>query len=124
MSRLYIVTLLIYAEYIVQNAGLDDSQAGIKMAGRNINKLRCADDTTSMEESEEELKSLLMKLKEDSGKAGLKLNIHKMKIMASSPITSWQIDGKKWKQGQILFSWAPKSLQMVTAEMKLKDIFF
>ena len=94
MSRLYIVTLLIYAEYIVQNAGLDDSQAGIKMAGRNINKLRCADDTTSMEESEEELKSLLMKLKEDSGKAGLKLNIRKTKIMTSGPITSWQIDGE------------------------------
>ena len=124
MSRLYIVTLLIYAEYIVQNAGLDDSQAGIKMAGRNINKLRCADDTTSMEESEEELKSLLMKLKEDSGKAGLKLNIHKMKIMASSPITSWQIDGKKWKQGQILFSWAPKSLWMMTATMEVKNGFF
>ena len=88
MSRLYIVTLLIYAEYIVQNAGLDDSQAGIKMAGRNINNLRYADDTTSMAESEEELKNLLIKVKEESGKAGLKLNIHKMKIMASSPITS------------------------------------
>ena len=95
MSRLYIVTLLIYAEYIVQNAGLDDSQAGIKMAGRNINNLRYADGTTLMAESEEELKNLLIKVKEESGKAGLKLNIHKMKIMASSPITSWQIDGKK-----------------------------
>ena len=121
MSRLYIVTLLIYAEYIVQNAGLDDSQAGIKMAGRNINNLRYADDTTSMAESEEELKNLLIKVKEESGKAGLKLNIHKMKIMASSPITSWQIDGKKWKQWPILFSWAPKSPWMVTAATKVKD---
>ena len=95
MSRLYIVTLLIYAEYIVQNAGLDDSQAGIKMAGRNINNLRYADDTTSMAESEEELKNLLIKVKEESGIAGLKLNIHKMKIMASSPITSWQIVEEK-----------------------------
>ena len=95
MSRLYIVTLLIYAEYLVQNAGLDDSQAGIKMAGRNINNLRYADDTTSMAESEEELKSLLMKVKEDSEKVGLKLNIQKTKIMVSGPIASWQIDGKK-----------------------------
>ena len=123
MSRLYIVTLLIYAEYIVQNAGLDDSQAGIKMAGRNINKLRCADDTTSMEESEEELKSLLMKLKEDSGKAGLKLNIHKMKIMASSPITSWEIDGETVETLSDFIFWAPKSLQMVIAAMKLKDAY-
>ena len=86
MSRLYIVTLLIYAEYIVQNAGLDDSQAGIKMAGRNINNLRYADDTTSMAESEEELKNLLIKVKEESEKADLKLNIKKTKTMACSPI--------------------------------------
>ena len=88
MSRLYIVTLLIYAEYIIENAGLDDSQAGIKMAERNSNNLRYVDDTTSMAESEEEVKDLLMKVKEESGKPGLKLNIQKMKIMASSPITS------------------------------------
>ena len=88
MSRLYIVTLLISAEYIIENAGLDDSQAGIKMAERNSNNLRYVDDTTSMAESEEEVKDLLMKVKEESGKPGLKLNIQKMKIMASSPITS------------------------------------
>ena len=92
-------------------------QAGIKIAGRNINNLRYADDTTLLTESKEELKSLLMKVKEDSEKAGLKLNSQKTKIMASGPITSWE----KWKQGQALFSWAPKSLQMVTAAMKLKD---
>ena len=109
----------LYAEYIMWNAGLDDSQAGIKMAGRNINNLRYAD-TTSVTESEEELKSLLMKVKEESGKASLKLNIQKIKIMASSPITSWQI-GEKWKQWQILFSWAPKSLWTETVSMKLKD---
>ena len=86
MSRLYIVTLLIYAEYIVQNAGLDDSQAGIKMAGRNINNLRYADDTTSMAESEEELKNLLIKVKEESGKAGLKLNIKKLRSWHPVPL--------------------------------------
>ena len=93
MSRLYIVTCLFnfYAEYIMRNAGLDEAQAGIKIAGRNINNLRYADDTTLMAESEE-LKSLLMKMKEESEKVGLKLNIQKTKIMASSPITSWQID--------------------------------
>ena len=84
----------LYAEYIMQNAGLDESQAGIKIAGRNINHLRCADDTTLMAESEEELKSLLMKVKEESEKVGLKLNIQKTKIVASSPITSWEIDGE------------------------------
>ena len=84
----------LYAEYIVRNAGLDEAQAGIKIARRNINNLRYADDTTFMAESKEELKSLLMKLKEESGKVGLKLNIQKTKIMASSPITSWQIDGE------------------------------
>ena len=105
----------------MRNAGLEEAQAGIKIAGRNINNLRYADDTTLMAESEEELKSLLMKVKEESEKVALKLNIQKTKIMASSPITSWQIDGKQWKQCQTLFSWAPKSLQMVTAAMKLKD---
>ena len=88
---------------------------------RNINNLRYADDTTLMAESEEELKSLLMKVKEESEKVGLKLNIQKTKIMASGPITSWQIDGKQWKQWQTLFSWAPKSLQIVTEAMKIKD---
>ena len=95
-SRLYIVNLLIYfhAEYIIQNAGLDEAQAGIKITGRNINNLRYADDPTLMAESEEELKSLLMKVREESEKAGLKLSIQKTKIMASSSITSWQMDGK------------------------------
>ena len=96
MTRLYIVTLLFnfYAEYIMRNTALEEAQAGIHFAGRNINNLRYADDTTLMAESEEELKSLLMKVKEESGKVGLKLNIQKTKIMASSPITSWQIDGE------------------------------
>ena len=107
-----------YAEYIMQNDGLDEAQAETKIAGRNINNLRYADDTTLMAKSEEELKSLLMKGKEESEKAGLKLNIQKTKIMASSPITSWQIDGETVID---LFSWAPKSLQMVTAATKLKD---
>ena len=111
----------LYAEYIIWNAGLDTAQGGIKIAGRNINNLRYADDTTLKAESEEELKSLLMKVKEESEKVGLKLNIQKMKTMASSPFTSWQIDGGKWKQCQTLFSWAPKSLQILTAAMKLKD---
>ena len=94
--RLNIVTLLInfYAEYIMQNAGLDEAQAGIKIARRNINNLRYTDDTTLMAESEEELKSLLMKVKEESEKVGLKFNIQKTKIMASRPITSWEIDGE------------------------------
>ena len=99
----------------MRNAGLDEAQAGIKIAGRNINNLRYADDTTLTAEIEEDLKSLLMKVKEDSEKVGLKLNIQKTKIMASGPITSWQIDGKQW---QTLFWGAPKSLQMVTAAMK------
>ena len=102
----------------MRNAGMDEAQARIKIAERNINNFRYTDDTTLMEESKE-LKSLLMKVKEESEKVGLKLNIQKTKIMASGPITSWQIDGEKWKQR--LFSWAPKSLQMVTAAMKLKD---
>ena len=106
----------------MQNAGLDEAQAGIKIAGRNINKLRYVDYITLMAESEEELKSFLVK--EKSEKVGLKLNIQKMKIMASGPITSWQIDGETWKQWLTLFFWAPKSLQMVTAAMKLKDAYF
>ena len=112
----------LYAEYIMRNAGLEEAQAGIKIAGRNINNLRYADDITLMAESGE-LKSLLMRGKEESEKVGLKLNIQKTKIMASSPITSWQIDGKQWKQWLTLFFWAPKSLQMVTAAMKLKDSY-
>ena len=104
----------------MRNAGLEEAQAGIKIAGRTINNLRYADDTTLMAESEEELKSLLMKVKEESRKVGLKLNIQKMKIMASGPITSWEME-KQWKQCQTLFCWAPKSLQMVTAAMKLKE---
>ena len=103
------------------NAGLNEAQAGIKIAGRNINNLRYANNTTLTAESKEELKSLLIKVKEESEKAGLKLNIQKTKIMASGPITSWQIDGETRKQWQTLFSWAPKSLQIVTAAMKLKD---
>ena len=106
----------------MRNAGLEEAQAGIKIAGRNTNNLRYTDDTTLMAESKEELKSLLMKVKKESEKAVLRLNIQKTKIMASGPITSWQIDGgKKWKQWQILFSWAPKSLWMVSAALKLKD---
>ena len=109
------------AEYIMRNAGLNEAQAGIKIAGRNINNLRYADDTTLMAESEEELKSLLMKVKVESEKVGLKINIQKTKIMASGPITSWEIDGETVeKQWQTLFLRAPKSLQMVTVAMKLK----
>ena len=108
----------------MRNARLDEAQAGIKIAGRSINNLRYADNTTIMAESEEELKSLLMKMKEETEKVVLKLNIQKTKIMASSPITSWEIDGKKWKQWETLFLGAPKSLQMVTAAMKLKDACF
>ena len=103
------------------NAGLDEAQARIKIGGRNINNLKYANDTTLIEESEEELKSLLMKVKEESEKVDLKLNIQKTKIVAFSPITSWQIDGGKWKQWQTLFFCVPKSLQMVTATMQLKD---
>ena len=105
----------------MRNAGLEETRAGIKIAGRNTNNLRYADDTTLMAESEEELKSLLMKVREESEKVDLKLNIQKTKIMASGPIISWEIDGKQWKQCQTLFWRAPKSLQMVTAAMKLKD---
>ena len=104
----------------MRNIGLEEAQAGMKIAGRNINNLRYADDTTLMAESEEELKSLLMKVKEESKKVGLKLNIEKTKIMASGPITSWEIDGET--VSDFIF-WAPKSLQMVTAAMKLKDTY-
>ena len=107
----------------MRNAGLEETQTGIKIAGRNINNLRYADDTTLMAESEEELKSLLMKVKVEREKVGLKLNIQKTKIMASGPTTSWEIDGEQWKQCQTLFFWAPKSLQMVIAAMKLKDAY-
>ena len=107
----------------MRNDGLEEAQALIKIAGRNINNLRYADDTTLMAESEEELKSLLIKVKEENEKVGLKLNIQKAKIMASSPITSWEIDGETVKQCQTLFFWAPKSLQMVITAMKLKDAY-
>ena len=106
----------------MRNAGLEEAQAGIKIAGRNINKLRYADDTTLMAESEEELKSLL-KVKVESEKVGLKLNIQKTKIMASGPITSWQIDGETVETVSDFIFWAPKSLQMVIAAMKLKDAY-
>ena len=104
----------------MRNAGLEETQAGIKIARRNINNLRYADDTSLMAESEEELKSLLMKMKDDSEKVGLKLNIQKTNIMASGPITSWEIDGETVSDFTFL---APKSLQMVTAGMKLKDSY-
>ena len=110
-----------YAEYIMWNAGLDESQAGITIARRNINNLRYADDTTIMAKRKEELRNLLMKVKEENEKAGLKLNIQKTKIMASYFFTLWRIDGKQWKQWQSLFFGAPESLQMVPAVMKLKD---
>ena len=105
----------------MQNPRLDEAQVGIKISGRNIDSLRYAEDTTLKAEIEEELKSLLMKVKEESEKVGLKLNIQKTKIMASGPITSWQIDGETMEQWETLFFWAPKSLHMVTAAMKLKD---
>ena len=107
----------------MRNAGLDEAQAGIKIAGRNINNLRYADDTTLIAENKEELKSLLMKVKEWSEKAGLKLNIKKTKIMISSPITPWQIDGETMETVTDLILGAPKSLQMVIADMKLKDAY-
>ena len=110
----------LYAEYIIRNAGLQEAQGGIKIAGRNISNLRYADDTTLMAESEEKLKSLLMRVKEESEKAGLKLNIQKTNIMASGPITSWEIDGETVPDFIFLGS---KSLRMVTAAMKLKDVY-
>ena len=103
------------------NASLDETQTGNKITGRNINNLRYTDDTTLMAESEEELKSLLMKVKEESEKLGLKLNIQKTKIMASGPITLWQIDGETMETAIDSVFWAPKSLQMVTVDMKLQD---
>ena len=105
----------------MRNAGLEEAQAGIKIAGKNINNLRYADDTILMVESEEELKSLLMKVKGESEKVGLKLNIQKTKIMVSGPITSWQIDGETVETVADFMFWAPKSLQVVIAAMKLKD---
>ena len=107
----------------MRNAGLEEAQAGIKIAKRNINNLRYADDTTLMAESEEELKSLLMKVKEESEKAGLKLNIQKKKNTASGPITSWQIDEETVETVSGFILGAPKSLQMVIAAMKLKDAY-
>ena len=109
--------------HIMRNTGLEETQAGIKIARGNINNLRYVDDTTLMAESEEELKSLLMKVKEESEKGGLKLNIQKAKIMASSPITSWEINGETVETGLTLFFWASKSLLMVIAAMKLKDAY-
>ena len=115
MSRLYTVTLLfnLHAEYIMRNAGLEEAQAGIKIAGRNINNLTYADDTHLTAESKEELKSLLRKVKEESEKVGLKVNIQETKNLASSPITSWQTDAETMETVTRLyfFSWAPKSLQ-------------
>ena len=107
----------------MRNAGLEEAEAGYKIAGRNINNLRYADDTTLMAESEEELKSLMMKVKEESEKVGLKLNIQKMKIMACGPITSWQIDGETVETVSDFILGAPKSLQMVIAAVKLKDAY-
>ena len=111
----------LHAEYITKNAGLDEVQAEIKIARRNINNLRFADDTTLMAESEEELKSLLMKVQVESGKVGLKLNIQRKKIMASGPITSWEIDGETVGTVSDFILGSPNSLQMVIAAMKLKD---
>ena len=113
----------LYAEYIMRNAGLEEAQARVKTAGKNLNNLRYADDTTLRAESEEEPKSLLMKVKEESEKVGLKLNIQKTNTIASGPITSWQIDGETVETVADFIVWAPKSLQMVTAAMKLKDAY-
>ena len=111
----------LYAEYIMQNARLEEAQAEVKIARRNINNLRYTDDTTLVGESEEELKHLLMKVKEESENVGLELNTQKTKIKASSPITSWQIDGETMEPVKDFISGAPKSLQIMTAAMKLKD---
>ena len=110
-----------YEDYILRNTGLEETQAGIRIARRSINNLRYANDTTRMAESEEELKNLLMKVKEESEKVGLIHNIQKTKIIASGPITSWQIDGETVETVADFIFWAPKSLQMVTTAMKLKD---
>ena len=125
LGKEYVKTVFnLFTEYIMRNTGLDEAQAGIKIARRNINNLRYADNTTLMVESEEELKSLLMKVKEESEKVGLKLNIQKTKIMESGPITSWQIHGETMETVQTLFFGATKSLQMVKVAMKLKDACF
>ena len=113
--------LNLYAEYIMRNTGLEEAQAGIKIARRNISNLRYADDTTLMAESEEQLKSLLMKVKQESERVGLKLNIQKTRIMASGPITSWEIDGETVETVADFIFCALKSLQMVIAAMKLRD---
>ena len=113
----------LYTEYTMRNVRLDEAKARIKIDGRNINNIIYGDGTTLIAESKEKLKSLLMKVKEESEKAGLKLKIQKTKIMASGPITSWEIDGETWKQCQTSFFWAPKSLWMVTAAMKLTDAY-
>ena len=123
----YILSLCLlnlYTEYIMQNARLDETQAGIKIAGRNMSNLRYTDNTTLMAESEEELKSLLMTVKKESDKVGLKLNIQKTKIMASGPITSWQIDGETTETVTDFIFLGSKISQMVTAAMKLKDACF
>ena len=113
----------LYAEYILRNAGLEEAQAGIKIAGRNINNLRYADDTTLMAESEEELKRLLMKVKDESEKVGLKLNIHKTKIMASGPITSWEIDGETVETVSDFIFWDSKITADGDCSHKIKDIY-
>ena len=113
----------IYEEYIMRNTGLDEAQAGIKIARRNINNLRYANDTTLMAESEKEIRSLLIKVREKSEKVGLKLNIQKTKLMASGSIISWEIDGETVETVSDFIFWAPKSLQMVIAAMKLKDVY-
>ena len=113
----------LYAEYVIRNARLEETQAGIKIAGRNINNLKYAHDTALMAESEEELKSLLMKVKEESEKVDLKLNFQKMKIMASGPITSWEMDGETVETVSDFIFLAPESLQMVIAAMKLEDAY-
>ena len=120
---MYIATLLfkLYEGYLIRNTKLDEAQARIKIARRNINNLRYADDTTLLAESEEELESLLMKVKEESEKVGLKLNVQKTRIVASGPITSWQIDGETMETVRDFIFQVPKSLQMVIAAMKLKD---
>ena len=116
-------SFIFYAVYNMRNAGLEEAHAGLKIAGRNINNLRYADDTTLMAESEEELKRLCMKVKEESEKVGLKLNIQKTQIMASGPITSWDIDGETVEPVSGFLLWAPKPLQMVIAATKLKDAY-
>ena len=120
VKAVYCHPAYLYTEYIMQNASLGESPARIKISRRNINNLRYADDTTLMAESEGELRNLLMRVKDGSEKAGLKLNIQKTKIMASSPITSWQIEWENVEAVTILFSWVSKSLQTVTAALKLK----